>query len=496
MNKSIRKCSLRLIVILLSFSSCQKKVKTNDNSSVSGSESVSVDSVVENADNKSSNEDLIQNDKIENKKTNSNQQNISDSQINEEEKSSEKEILEFTVFTDESKKEKFVGVIKKNKIYIELPFEINEKKLIPSATISYGATILPENDTFCDLSNEATFTVTAEDNSEKTYSIVIEKESTCPGNEKHGIVINKVEYKKTNEKIIIPRNKEVVISGSDSSWKEFYSGNLEYYKGSFFSGRNVKLSSFVMSKYEVTQQLYEEILKSDETVDSCPSGFSSKPADGEVQGLRPVEKVTWYDAVYFCNALSESVGLEKVYTIENITRNLEKQIISADVIADTSKNGYCLPTEAEWEFAARGGNPQSANWNKAFSGTSSKFLNVENKDVDSNLDSYSWYLNTSSAKTHEVGLKKANSLGLYDMNGNVWEWCWDYYDVIGDSTDKDYTFNGQVVNPKGASSGSEKIIRGGSWFDSMYYNCVACRYKYSLKNACSDRGFRLIRHLN
>lgn len=154
-----------------------------------------------------------------------------------------------------------------------------------------------------------------------------------------------------------------------------------------------------------------------------------------------------------------------------------------------------MPTEAEWEFAARGGVVNSANWIKAFSGTSATTINIAEKETDANLNNYSWYAGTSGGRTHEVGLKKPNSLGLFDMSGNVWEWCWDYYQDSVISGDDNYIKNEYVVNPKGPLEGSTRMIKGGSWFDLMYYSSVACRYKYQPDNLCGDRGFRLIRHL-
>jgi len=207
----------------------------------------------------------------------------------------------------------------------------------------------------------------------------------------------------------------------------------------------VTVDSFWIGKYEVTQKEWQSVMGTN------PSRFKGEN--------NPVEKVSWHDAVRFCNRLSERDGFDPVYSING-----------TDVTCDFTKNGYRLPTEAEWEYAARGGS-QSLGY----------------KYAGSNIpESVAWYTSNSGNKTHPVGTKQPNELGLYDMSGNVWEWCWDWYDGK-------YYAQSPSKNPRGPSSGTFRVARGGSWYRGAGYVRSADRGYDTPSDSHYGLGFRLSR---
>jgi len=235
--------------------------------------------------------------------------------------------------------------------------------------------------------------------------------------------------------------------------------------GSFNNGRSdVWISSFYIHQYELSQAEYQTVMGTN------PSHFRGKLN-------RPVERVSWYDAIEYCNRRSIREGLTPCYRYGNYGTDPDSWPSGWDeddnnhtlVTCSWTANGYRLPTEAEWEFAARGG---KLTHNYSYSGSNT-------------IGDVAWYSENSRSRSHEVGTKQANELGIYDMSGNVWEWCWDILD---------YYLSGTQTNPKGVDSGSYRVLRGGDWD----YDAVTCTVSTRGSNCTtvngSNVGFRVVRN--
>jgi formylglycine-generating enzyme required for sulfatase activity len=235
---------------------------------------------------------------------------------------------------------------------------------------------------------------------------------------------------------------------------------------------SVTLSSFSMGKYQVTQEQYQAVMGTN------PSNFKSAVAgESGTPGKLPVENVSWYDALVFCNKLSIIENLTPVYSISGSTDPADwgtvpsswNETWNASVMV-SGANGYRLPFEEEWEYACRAGTTTAFNNG-----------NDDNNNTTS-VGAVAWNSNNSNRKTHQVGLKTANAWGLYDMHGNVWEWCRDWYAFLYSEYYPTYT--------------GKKVLRGGSWSSLGIDLRSASRHSDSPGRSDYDDegyGFRLVR---
>ena len=245
----------------------------------------------------------------------------------------------------------------------------------------------------------------------------------------------------------------------------------------FVSGRQLTIPDMYVSDHEVTQAEYAKYCKYDS------SGLSSIYGSGDNY---PAYYVNCYDAVVYCNLRSIDEGLTPAYKIgeETDPRNWSGIVGDAEngycgpsssnstwaaLTYDKTANGYRLPTEAEWEYIAR----------------EAKMSTTKYSGSDT-IDDVAWYLDNSSSTTHEVKGKAPNSLGIYDMSGNVWEWCWDWYSSSINSSTPDI----------GSSSGSDRVLRGGSWSDFADSASVCFRPSRTSSFRYVSMGFRVVRSAN
>ena len=213
---------------------------------------------------------------------------------------------------------------------------------------------------------------------------------------------------------------------------EIPSGSIELRDDRTKEKWTVKINPFLIGKFPVTQELYYNL------IGEKPSSFTDFN--------KPVENVSWKEAIIFCNKLSKETDLKSCYEIKAENK----------IIFDENANGYRLPSEAEWQFACQDGSKE-----------------IRYGD----LDKIAWYKNNSNNSSQKVGLKDPNSFGLYDMLGNVWEWCNDIYD--------------ETVY------GSYRIFRGGGWCDvERSVMATTRRRSHPISFKIDDLGFRIARNIN
>ena len=290
--------------------------------------------------------------------------------------------------------------------------------------------------------------VVAGETTECPFTLII---SNCFVAEDGSLVINKTKLEKTGLATVID---SVVMANLDG--------------GAVDDGTEKEISPYAIGKYEVTRELFEAVMGID------PSS-TERVTEEETYELHPAGSICWYAAIVFCNKLSILMGLEPCYSIDGIDdwqefdyesipgSKTDNNVASwQSVSCDFSKNGYRLPTAAEWEFAARGGDMSAEDWNYRFSGS--------NK-----ADDVAWYSGTSNYNLHEVGLLNPNRLGIYDMTGNSTEYVW---------SDSDY------------SNGDRRLYYVFSLISQTSQSMLQNEYGYTYRdpsNLAYQRGFRIAR---
>ena len=293
-------------------------------------------------------------------------------------------------------------------------------------------------------------------------------------------------------------------------------GTDAYWKGVFIDGRKVKLSPYKLGKTEVTYELWHEVrtwaeskgyVFANQGKEGSNGGVGAAPTDTGKE--EPVTTISWRDCIVWCNAYTHKTNnadTECVYresdasgaaVLKDATKKVEgssTEFICDKAYSDMSKKGFRLPTEAEWEYAARRQGSDKTNAAQYGDVYLTKLNSASGAKADWNTaetGEAAWYSGNSGNKTHPVGKRRANALGLHDMSGNVWEWCFDRHDNNPASNDSAYEQGGIVTDPQGAASGTHRVQRGGSWYFSADYCTVGRRYRFSPDYRYDDLGFRL-----
>ena len=282
----------------------------------------------------------------------------------------------------------------------------------------------------------------------------------------------KLELDENNIEKIIKELKAIIkkYSGRKASNVESKFENMIFVQGGkyqpSFAKEEKEVFDIEVCKYPTTQKMWTEVMENN------PSNFKGDN--------KPVEKINWWQALDYCNKLSEKYGLEPVYDLSKseqgilMIKELGGETVYPDVANFKNTEGFRLPTEVEWEWFARGGQNaiEQGTFDYTYSGSN-------------NINEVAWYKGNSGNQTQDVGLKKPNQLGLYDCSGNVWEWCYDTTENIEEG--KNYIYKAFD------SSNIYRRRKGGSWYSDAEDCTVLNRNYYQATYASNGFGFRIVR---